>query len=427
MADLRPAYYDAFQCIADQCKIDCCTGWDICFNRKDYLKIRQQKGSDILNSAIKDALTRIKSKHPYFYADFRLKENGCPLLTENKLCRLQAECGYDALPEVCKTFPRQKVYAPSGYYEYSLSPACEAVLELLWKLPEGIDFVSDPLPKAEHIMRTALTENLKLSSYFQEIRSLCIDLLQDRRFSLRERILLMGIFLQKLTVEDADVPAWIQQTEQMLRHSELATMVSPLFVSITEEQQKLVQMQHIKVLIRMQNESIYRKEQEHKDLYAFREMVLNQMIEGGPPLISNEVTAETISPEEQKIICLHTQKFKETTARFSASFAQREYFFENLMVSIFFQQRFPYCNSTEVLWKSYVSFCNIYSLFRFMAICSYLKPAETEEAAKNGLFQGLLCISRGILHNTHRESLLTKDFFAYENDSLAHMAMLLSL
>ena len=408
-ADLRPAYYDNFQCLADKCKVDCCTGWNINFNRKDYLKIRQQKGSETLNQAIKDALRRIKSTNSEMYAAFHLKEDGCPLLTEDKLCRLQAECGYYALPNVCKVFPRSKSYSPSGYYEYSLSPACEAVLELLWNLPEGIDFVSDPLPKKEMSAKQLPIENTMLISHFQEIRSLCIGLLQDRRFPLRERILLMGMFLQKLTAEDADVPAWLQQTEAMLQLPELAEVTTPLFASITEEQQNLILMQHIRVLLKIKDT------ESHKNLHAFQQMILQHLL------------AKIEATEKGSAVTLYTQKFLETKTYFTKAFAEQEYFFENLAVAVFFHKILPDCSSTEDLWKSYVNFCNVYSLFRFMAICSYLEPAEDAEAAKTALFCGILCISRKLLHSAKRQVTFTNEFFETENNSLSHMAMLLSL
>jgi len=39
--DLRPAYYDDFHCLAAGCKLSCCKGWNITFNKKDYLSIKR--------------------------------------------------------------------------------------------------------------------------------------------------------------------------------------------------------------------------------------------------------------------------------------------------------------------------------------------------------------------------------------------------
>lgn len=149
VADLRPAYYDDFQCLAQDCQISCCKGWHISFDRKDYLSLRQQHGSEELNQCMQKSLRRLKNTSSGHYAEFAMRGDACPLLAEDGLCLLQKEKGHEALPLVCKIFPRLHTYTFSGYYERSLSPACEAVLELLWNLPQGIDFVSDPLPNSE--------------------------------------------------------------------------------------------------------------------------------------------------------------------------------------------------------------------------------------------------------------------------------------
>ena len=64
----------------------------------------------------------------YFYGEFDLAGGSCPLQRPDGLCSLQLEKGHDALPRVCKIFPRSEVYHSSGYLERSLSPACEGVL-----------------------------------------------------------------------------------------------------------------------------------------------------------------------------------------------------------------------------------------------------------------------------------------------------------
>lgn len=411
IANLRPAYYDRFQCIAQQCQVDCCTGWTIAFNRKDYLNIRQQKGSEQLNNAIKQALHRQKSPSNTFYAMFQLTEDGCPLLTEQRLCRLQLECGYHVLPHVCKVFPRLKDYPLSGYYEQSLSPACEAVLELLWQSPEGIDFVSDPLPKTEYVTKTFSVQDIALASYFQEIRALCIGILQDRRFPVQKRILLIGFFLQKLSAENTDIPAWLAETEAMLQHPAIEALADQFFASITEDTRHLILLQHIRSLASMN------AAQKDKKLSAHMQAILQHWI-----------TKTTPKEQEQILhITANTEKFHKALYNFSAQFAEKEYFFENLAVCVFFQQALPNCSSFEALWKSYVNFCNLYSLFRFTAIADCLIPSKDEITAKNRLFLGILYISRNLLHSSERQTIFTDQFFDSQNTSLAHMVLLLCL
>ena len=131
--DLRPAYYDRFHCLAAGCKFSCCKGWSITFNKKDYLSLKRQKGSEDLEARL-GGVRRIRNQEHIHYGEFDMSSGICPLLGDDSLCVLQKERGHAALPDVCQTFPRIERHMASGYLERSLSPACEAVLALLWDL-----------------------------------------------------------------------------------------------------------------------------------------------------------------------------------------------------------------------------------------------------------------------------------------------------
>ncbi len=216
--DLRPAYYDDFHCLMGDCRINCCGFWRIPFSRKDYLKIKKQKGSPELNRRLERCTRRIHEDGK-LYAEFMLEQGVCPLLDEDGLCRLQREKGGDVLPQVCKQFPRAETMSISGYLERSLSPACEGMLALLWEHPEGVDFLASPLPREGRADKAAFEQNA-LTANFQEIRSLCIDFLQDRRRPLPQRILLMGLALQSLTEKEADVPHFLEHGRYLLERGD---------------------------------------------------------------------------------------------------------------------------------------------------------------------------------------------------------------
>ena len=204
--DLRPAYYDDFHCLAAGCRLSCCKGWRISFNKKDYLSLKRQTGTDALNARMENGLHRIR-KGPLtdiHFGEFDMSTGDCPLLREDCLCSLQLEKGHEALPAVCRIFPRAQAYQPSGCLEKSLSPACEGVLELLWNLPDGVEFRSDPLPKAERKVLT-IADSQPLVPFFPYIREWCVDMLQDRRHPLPERILRMGAALRELAEGETDI------------------------------------------------------------------------------------------------------------------------------------------------------------------------------------------------------------------------------
>ncbi len=395
--DLRPSYYDRFRCLAAGCKLSCCIGWNIAFNKKDYLSLKRQDASPELAERLDRALHRLRNNGDgsQIYAEFDMSDGVCPLLRDDCLCALQAEKGLDALPTVCKVFPRVEHYLPAGYLERSLTPACEGVLALLWDMPEGVDFVSDPLPR-EKWRKLTLEGDTSLIRYFAEIRELCIDFLQDRRFPLPRRILLMGMVLRELADGEKDIPGWLIWSRSMAE-----TLASGGFPE-EPEQEKLLAL-FMTDTIQMLN----RLKTHDPGLKRIREDVLagcGMSFTGG-----NRAT-------------LRIAPYREARERFEKNFGDREYFFENLMVALLFYLNILDLTSAETLWKSYVNFCNLYAFYRFMAVmsCREGSAGDTEE-----LFRTMVYVSRSLVHNGFRRADLRDELFQNDSATLAHMAVLL--
>lgn len=396
--DLRPSYYDAFRCLAGGCIHSCCEGWHVSFSKKDYLALKRMEGSEELNGRMQDGLRRIRKGDlsEMYYGEFALKDGICPLLREDGLCQLQMEKGEKALPDVCKGFPRSEVYMPTGYWERALTPGCEAVLELLWELPDGVDFLSDPLPK-EKWRQYKLPEDAPLQFFYAEIRSVCIDFLQDRRFPLPERILRMGIALQELAGGEQDIPGWFAR--QAARFEEGAGeglldeasqgRTTPMFLS-----------NNFRVMFGLQSID--------REFPAVRQDVLQGL---GLEINQQDQTGK-----------ISVEAYCEARDRYEAQFKDRAFFMENLMVSLFFYMHMPSLASPEDLWKSYVNFCNVYSFLRFMAVMSCRKGAAGDQKE---LFRMLVHASRALLHSSKRQEALRDDFFDNNSATLAHMAVLL--
>lgn len=396
--DLRPAYYDDFHCIMSACRLSCCCySWRIAFDRKDYLKIKKQRGSADLNARLERALHRLHNKD--WYGEFVLENGMCPLLRDG-LCGLQREKGEKVLPLVCRTFPRREEHVPSGYLERSLSPGCEAVLALLWDRTEGVDFRSDPLPPEKQKTLT-LQDDSPLAPYFQEIRSVCIDFLQDRALPLPQRILWMGVALEQLAKEPEHPEDWLNRARAMLadpRRGELCAAQSG------EEAGALPLYLWNNVQIVLKN---FLDDPEKRKVYDLIRDTLGLRGSDGKGVVNRE-------------------GYLACRERFHSRFDGHPEFFENLMVSTFFYLQLPRVDTPENLWKSYVSFCNLYSFFHFMAVASCHDPSMDEGAAKGELFRFLTLSSRTLLHNNLRRDSLQDEFFAHDSSTLAHMAILLS-
>lgn len=396
--DLRPAYYDRFHCLAADCKLSCCIGWSIPFNKKDYLAMKHQHASPELTERLEKAMRRIRDQERYggqMYAEFDMSGGRCPLLREDSLCALQAEKGPGALPNVCKRFPRTSVYLASGYLERSLTPACEGVLGLLWDLPEGVEFLSDPLPREKQYKLTA-EGCMPLLRHYAAIRELCIDFLQDRRFPLPRRIMLMGVALKELAGGEEDIPSWLARSRAMTD-----TMAGG---SVLEEpeQEKLLAMflsNNIQTLSMIETEDP-----------ALKGVKREVMIGCGLSLSGGGGAELDVAP------------YRTARKRFAERFAERAYFFENLMVALLFHLSIPTPTSTEELWKSYVNFCNLYAFYRFMAVMSCREGAAGDKAE---LFQMMVYASRGLIHSDARRTVLRDGLFQHGSATLAHMAILL--
>lgn len=393
--DLRPAYYDEFRCLAEGCKISCCKGWNITFNKKDYLSLKRQEGSPDLNARLEGGLRRIR-KGPMaekFYGEFNMDSGVCPLLREDGLCQLQREKGHGALPFVCRSYPRSETYTTAGYFERSLSPSCEGVLALLWELPDGIEFRSDPLPREQNRSITFSVDS-PMPLWFSVVREWCVDLLQNRKLSLPQRIWMMGLGLKKLADGERDIQRWMEQAATLLS----SDVSNALPQGDRELGLYLSNCLHTLLLIQSSDPNL--------------RSVKDQLLEG-MKLEFHVNTNQTTIP---------LAPYREARARFDERFRGRDYFMENLMVSILFHLHMPHMDSGEALWKSYVNFCNLYAMYRFLSVMSCREGAPED---RDELFRLIVFASRSLIHNASRQNQFRDELFKNDSATLAHMAILL--
>lgn len=393
--DLRPAYYDGFHCLAADCRYSCCKGWSITFDKKDYLSLKRQEGGEAFNARMDRALRRIRkgpSNGP-FYGEFDMSTGVCPLLREDSLCALQIEKGHGALPHVCRTYPRAAAYMASGCLERSLSPSCEGVLELLWNLPEGVEFRSDPLPKVEQ-RRLTVHDGQPLAPFFGRIREWCVDMLQNRDYPLPERILRVGIALRELADGEEDLAAWL------IRAQTLAGQRGSVMPQTDQAALPLRLSSHFRTLLQLKSTE--------KDFASIPEELIADL-----GITSNSDSNQFTIP---------LPPYQAARARYEERFGDRAYFLENLMVSIFFHLHLPTLTSREELWKGYVNFCNLYAFYHFLAVMSCREGAAGDKAE---LFRLMVYASRSLIHNGARQSALRDEFFQNDSATLAHMAILL--
>ncbi|MCI9166569.1 MAG: hypothetical protein HFF64_11335 [Oscillospiraceae bacterium] len=395
---LMPAYYKDFHCIMGACQDNCCDdGWKIEFSKKDYLTVKRAAQSEELKTMVKQGMYRLREQeHDGMYAEFRINEAGrCAFHTAEGLCALQVECGAEVLPQVCRQYPRHIFYTAAAK-EYSLVPSCEGVLALLWDLPGGIDFIEEPLHPSE--VRYAHPRS-SAEARFASIRAVCIDALQTRTLKLPQRLLLLGLLLQQLRETDwtcADaVDAWALRAEALLQDPSI-----PAELDAFPQNKRMFLLNNYKVL------SLIKEGVGERQVSLFQDLQTSFF--------------PSAPDEESGQVSFRMGGYRLLEEKLAELLDPSDYFFENLMVSVAFYLHVPDLSNPEDMWKSYVNLCNLYSFFRFAAVC-----AMEKEVSRARLFHILGVSSRSLLHNHARQDLLRDEFFENDSATLAHMAILL--
>ncbi|MDO4739715.1 MAG: flagellin lysine-N-methylase [Eubacteriales bacterium] len=182
-----PDYSGHFACKAGGCKMSCCSGWRIELRREEYERLRALEQNAALAQRLQGALALCADGARAVFV--RTERGDCPLLRRDGLCALQAECGEEALPAVCREYPRS-VRADYAC-EVAFSASCEAVAELLFAAQEPLGFVQREWPQGEPCGDGALRRTVLLRTAFMR-------LLQRREVSLPERMAQLAALLQRL-------------------------------------------------------------------------------------------------------------------------------------------------------------------------------------------------------------------------------------
>lgn len=196
---LLPTYMKKFSCIGSECEDTCCNGWTISIDKNTFKKYKKLRNQEIKVEIDKSLKRNKKNSTDAHYAEFRLKSHGCPLQSEEGWCKIHRDLGESYLSNTCSIYPR-KYNAIDNIVEMGGALSCPEITRHALFNPDGIDF---EMTLQEDVSRG--TRNFIINSQdvkdklFWEIRSFAIFLLQDRRFNVEERLINLGMWINKLT------------------------------------------------------------------------------------------------------------------------------------------------------------------------------------------------------------------------------------
>lgn len=197
---LIPNYVDNFECIGSKCEDHCCKNWRITIDKITYKKYKKLSNPELKQIINKSISRNRKSTNDYDYGKFILNENkNCPLMDDLGLCDIHKNLGAEYLCHTCQTYPRQYT-SVNNIIEKNLTLSCPEVARQVLLNENGIDFYLVESTESPHIKRafnTNISKNIYTNSFW-ELRIFIIEILQDRNYSIEERLAIIGLFLESI-------------------------------------------------------------------------------------------------------------------------------------------------------------------------------------------------------------------------------------
>lgn len=187
MKCIQANYIKNFQCDGKKCGARCCRDWRIVVDEDAYDKFSE------LETETREEIFQ----HTEWVADetegvdilvLKLCENGvCSLLGEDCLCTLQKKHGEDFLTAICQSFPRVTYKLNDEIFEQSMTLTCPLAAKLILLSDEPITFEEVEKVTARAIIGFKQKISRPVEE-FLEIQMQAVKILQDRNFSINQRL-----------------------------------------------------------------------------------------------------------------------------------------------------------------------------------------------------------------------------------------------
>ncbi len=184
MRIFAPDFSENFRCLGGVCPDNCCRqGWQIDIDEAHLAQYRALPGE--LGERVRAAITQ---------DGLKMERGACALLDEDGLCPIVKALGEDGLCRICHTHPRFiEQYGGVREIHYSLSCPEAARLSLAR---------SEPIRFTETVTDEPITEPNEIDPdeylALMQLRKFAIQLMQQRRIPIRDRLALLISFSVKV-------------------------------------------------------------------------------------------------------------------------------------------------------------------------------------------------------------------------------------
>ncbi len=406
---LMPEYMKDFICDGAACEDNCCIGsWKIWLDQVRYKKLKKVRDKEFKNLIDKYIKRNHSNPTNWTYAILELDKDlrQCIFLSPERLCQMQLKLGVEYLGNVCLIYPRT-INIIDGIVEKSATMSCPiaARLALLDSKPMTFEFVKEIKEmRPEHfnfkINQTEVNERHPIR-YFWTLRNYTISILQDRNYSIAERLIILGMFYKKadeviISGKVEKIPEIISSYEKIFANQAMKKELQTVPVNIDVQIKLIIELSHKDVEIAKQ------KSERYAD--CLREMQL------GLGYVKENIDFEKMKENYNLAYQIYLSYIK-----------NNEFLLENYLVNEVFRQVLPF-GKHKTMQDSYITLVIIFSMVKLhlIGMAGYHKKLDHELVIK--LIQSF---SKVIIHNdTYLDSV--KEVLEKNNlISLAYMSILI--
>lgn len=372
MIELAIDAFDEFTCIGDLCEDHCCKGWSVIIDKDThevYEKVKDAKFKDKFNVGV----SKLKKGSRNNFSVMNLNgEGNCYFLDENQLCEIYKTLGSDKMSYTCRTYPRQIIQVGS-VIQKTLALSCpEASRKILFR-EEPIEFNIEETQTRHKVAKIYSMKDKGLFSndLFLELRSFMIDILQNRSYSIEERLMILGLFIEDISGKTEDEVVDIA-------NSYINGIVNGVYSGVCKglDRNTMVEAQagycvkaYNKVLSQFNNES------QRQNIISIKEGLS----------IHEGIDFEEL---EKNYMSVKENYYNDCVGKY-------DYVFENYLVNYAFKNALML--SKENLFSQYAEMVIYYSMIRFgiIGVCGYIKDGIDE----NRLNSLITTFARGVDHS----------------------------
>lgn len=402
---LQPAYLSKFHCIGSACEDSCCIGWRVDLDKKTYLTYQKLREGTLTPLISKHVNRKHSEKSDGSYGKINMLKNGrCPFLNDENLCQVYVKAGEDALSDTCTFYPRT-VRKIDGKLERCATMSCPEAARLALLDPAGIvlESVSEDAESRFKIHHAFETQGHAMANkaqrYFWDIRLFSLTLLQDRAYTLAERLILLGIVYQKMDALQQenrmkDLPNMLAAMENMIHNGAFKEQLATV-PAVSQVQMRLA-----------------------------KELTDTKVLQG----ITSQRYLECLQETLQGLDYVPGSTIETTLEKYEAHYkkyltpylAEKEYIVENYLVNEYIKEMMPF-GTGKSLWDSYILLSVLFAMVKLhlVGMAGHHQGLTDELTIK--LIQSF---SKVVLHNKAYIQGIISTLKSSGYDSLAYMAIL---